>query len=256
MRHVQEHGVSKQEHEFKVVETAEGSVRLKQAILLYGGDGNSAFATVHQVGKNAHGAAVLLPGKPMTQLAVSRLARRLHRRDPGGFVPENLLYRDGATIAWWVPPQSRQVWFRCAADLLGAEERCEVVPHPGLVFAVSASRQWYVWAVKGDARPHPATALCRSPYWNVWDTCQICVGNVDLPGKTDAERIEAWNDAFFRSWFTHPNGSTPHVKYRGGTNQFWRDMLDGRHRTFPQTALVPTGKTLAQVMNERRGRDD
>lgn len=248
--------VNQEAHEFNVVEISQGSVKLEQAILLYGGDGNSAFATVHAVGKDAHGAAVLLPGKAMSNLAVARLARRLRRRDPGGFVPEHLLYRDGTTLAWWVPPRKRQVWFRCDAQWLGAEERSAVVPHPGLVFAVTASRQWFVWAVKGAARPQPETSLCRSPYWNVWESCQICVGNVDLPGKTDAERIEAWNDAFFRSWFTHPNGNTPHVKYAGGTNKFWRDMLDGKHDGFPESALVPIGKTLAQVMNERRGRDD
>lgn len=239
--------------EFKIVETAQAAVQLEQAILLYSCEGNSAFATVHGIGKDERGQALLLPGKAMTSLAVARLARRLRKRDPGGFVPENLLYRDATTIAWWLRPCRRQVWFRCDAERMGADERTAEVPNPGLVFAVTAGRQWYVWAVKGESRPAPETPLFRAPYFNVWDSHQICTGNVELPGRSDAERIGIWNDAFFRSWFTHPNGSKPLVAYAGGAYRFWRDMLDGKHAEFPDKVLVPAERTLAQVMTARGG---
>ena len=66
-----------------------------------------------------------------------------------------------------------------------------------------------------------------------------------------ADRIEAWNKAFFDSFFTHPNTQGPLVNYKGGPYRFWRDMLDGRHAVFPESALVPLGTSLAQVLDGR-----
>ena len=48
-----------------------------------------------------------------------------------------------------------------------------------------------------------------------------------------AEKINAWNAAFLRSFFTHPNSKGKLVRYRGGAYAFWRDMLDGKFKPFP-----------------------
>jgi PRTRC genetic system protein B len=243
---------------FELVEEEAGSVTLECAVLIYGSGrastGGSAFATVHGVQHDGKGAATILPGKPLTLVQAARLARRLSRPERGGFIAPTLLYQDQSIIAWWVPPARRQIWFRCDAALMGAGERGEVVPHPGLVFAVSAHRCWRVWAVKGAERPQPDTPMCRAPYFNVWENGRVCTGNVDVPGATTADRIAGWNAAFFDSWFTHPNIQKDLVQYRGGAYRFWRDMLDGRHHEFPERVLVPTGKTLAALLKEG-GRD-
>lgn len=240
---------------FEVMDAQTGAVHLESAILVYAGDGRQAFATVHQVAIDDAGQATILAGKAMTAIAVARLARRLTKRQEGGFVPPNLLYRDGQVLAWWVPPSRRQIWFRGDAEKLGGAERSEVVPHPGLVFAVTAERVWKVWAVKGIERPTPETLLFRAPYMNVWDSHAVCAGNVATPAGSDAERIDAWNEAWFRSYFTHPNGTQKIVEYRGGAYAFWRHMLDGRHPEFPERVLVGTGKTVRESIEEaRRGR--
>jgi PRTRC genetic system protein B len=222
------------------------AMNLAQAILLYRRNGGGAFATVHAIG--AKGAMpVILEGKPMTAAAAVRLGRELSRRAVrGGFVPPNLLYMDGETIAWWVPPARRHIAFR--APELGAPERGETVPHSGLVFAVDGRRAWRVWAVTGAQRPDEKTPLCRAPYFNVWDDGTICTGNVTVPDGTTAERIETWDRAFFGSFFTHPNGSGPLVTYRGGAFRFWRHMLDGKHAEFPERVLVPSKMTLAEAL--------
>ena len=243
---------SKKSLTFEVMEADRGAVRLQSAILVYTGDGRQAFATVHQVALDDAGQATILAGKAMTAVAVARLARRLTKRQEGGFVPPNLVYRDSHVLAWWVPPSRRQIWFRGDAEKLGAAERSEVVPHPGLVFAVTAERVWKVWAVKGSERPGPETVLFRAPYMNVWDNHTVCAGNVETPRASDTERIEAWNEAWFRSYFTHPNGTQKLVEYRGGAYAFWRHMLDGRHPDFPERVLVGTGKTLKAVLEETK----
>src|ERR1035437_2468687 len=101
-----------------------------------------------------------------------------------------------------------------------------MLPHPGLVFA-ACSKVWSVWAVKGDHRPRPDSMLYQAPYFNVWDGGRICQGNVEVPDGTTAEKIDAWNAAFFNSFFTHPNIHKNLAKYRGGAYKFWKDMLAG-----------------------------
>ena len=107
-------------------------------------------------------------------------------------------------------------------------------------------------------RVDKATPLFQAPYFNVYGTGAICQGNVDVPtggfAGSVADRIEAWNKAFFDSFFTHPNTQGPLVNYKGGPYRFWRDMLDGRHAVFPESALVPLGTSLAKVL-DRRGPD-
>lgn len=239
----------KRDLEFKVTEEAVCGVALDSAVLIYRGTDHSAFATVHPIHHDESGVATLLPGRSMTPLAVARMARRLSKgRERGGFIPAGLLYQNQTTMAWWVPPARRHIWFRCAGGELGAPERGESVPHPGLVFAVSADRSWHVWAVQGLERPSPATVLFQAPYFNVYASGAICQGNVNVPAGTTADKIEAWNTAFFTSFFTHPNVQGRLVNYKGGAYKFWRDMLDGRHAEFPEPVLVPLGLSLAQAL--------
>jgi PRTRC genetic system protein B len=233
---------------FNVVAEKDATFTLSTAILLYRG-GEATFATVHDVTTRG-GRPVILEGQALTTAAAVQLALDLSKNAVrGGFVPENLLFLDGDVMAWWVPPARRHIAFR--AKELGADERGEVVPHPGLVFKVDGQRNWFVWAVRGAARPAQNTPLHQAPYFNVWSGGAICTGNVTLPGGTTAERIDAWNAAFFGSFFTHPNVQGKLVKYRGGAFKFWRDLLDGRHAQFPEHTLVPCGQTLLDVLKRR-----
>ena len=220
---------------------------LTRAVLIYRGEGAS-IATVHPVAEGEHG-PVLLAGKPLTAAAGLRLARELAKNAlPRGFLPATLLYLDGAALAWWVPPARRHVAFR--APELGANERSAVVPHPGLVFCVAPRETWRVWAVQGSERPCADTPLFQAPYLNVDTRGHICSGNVRLPAGSTADCIEAWNQCFFNSFFTHTNAAGELVNYEGGAYGFWRDMLDQRFEGFPWEVLRPAGLTLAQAMAE------
>jgi PRTRC genetic system protein B len=237
---------------FEVVAGREQPLRLSRAILVYRGGGDAAFATVHRIGLKQN-MPVILEGRALTPGGAVELARSLVQgAQRGGFVPPGLLYMDGDRLAWWLPPARRHVAFR--ASELGAPERGEVVPHPGLVFMVDGSRKWWVWAVKGVERPTEESLLYRAPYFNVWEDGGICVGNVALPDGTTAERIEAWNQAFFGSYFTHPNGRAKLVASRRGAIGFWKDMLDRPPAKFPERALVPMKLTLGEALAAGRQR--
>lgn len=239
--------------EFHIRTEHDGVLALAQAVLIYRGAQGSALATVHEVAA-INGEATILAGKAMTPRAAVTLAHELSNRvGHGGFIPETVLYMDGDAMLWWTRPGRRHVAFRAGA--LGGGERGEVVPHPGLVFAAS-SRVWKVWAIKGDARPTPETALFQAPYFNVYDDGGICQGSASVPEGTTAEKVEAWNDAFFGSFFTHPNVRKNLVKYRGGSCKFWQDMLDGRFAQFPERVLVPVQMTLGQLLDGNEQRND
>lgn len=239
--------------EFRIRTQTDGILRLAQAVLIYQGASDSALATVHQV-EEVDGEPVILAGQAMTPRAAIQLARALSKSVAhGGFLPETVLYMDGDLLLWWVPPAKRHIVFR--APELGAPERGEVVPHPGLVFAAS-SRVWKVWAVKGRSRPALQTPLFQSPYFNVWEGGDICRGNVQVPEGTTPEKIDAWNAAFLGSFFTHPNSKGKLVRYRGGAYPFWRDMLDGKFKKFPERVLIDAKTTLGKLLGMGAQDDD
>jgi len=241
------------EAEFQIHTRTDGVLRLAQAILIYRGASNAALATIHDV-EQVDGEPVILAGRAMTPRAANQLSRSLSKSvSHGGFLPETVLYMDGDLLVWWLAPAPRHIAFR--APELGAPERGEVVPHPGLIFAAS-SKVWKVWAVKGRKRPTLDTALFQSPYFNVWEGGGICRGNVQVPEGTTTEKIAAWNAAFLGTFFTHPNGAGKLVRYRGGAYPFWRDMLDGKFKRFPERVLVDVTTTLGGVLGIEGGVDD
>nr|WP_297383518.1 PRTRC system protein B [uncultured Roseateles sp.] len=243
--------------EFSIHTPSENVLTLDQAVLLYHGRSGGALATVHEI-MTVDGAPVIGAGRAMTAQAARELAAALLQRAAyGGFVPETVLYIQGDVLLWWVPPARRHIAFRVGdehAEAFGGRERGEAVPQPGLVFAAS-SRTWRVWAVKGSRRPTPQTALYQAPYFNVDAQGRICQGNVPVPEGTTVERIDAWNDAFLRSYFTHPNVAGKLVRYRGGAYAFWRDMLDQRYARFPERVLVDAKTTLGALLGRQEAHD-
>ena len=240
------------EAEFSIHTPTDNVLELDQAVLLYHGRSGSALATVHEV-ITVDGAPVIGAGRAMTAQAARELAAALLQRAAhGGFLPETVLYLQGDLLVWWVPPARRHLAFRVGteqAEAFGGRERGETVPQPGLIFA-AASNVWRVWAVKGQTRPTPQTPLFQAPYFNVDGQGRICQGNVPVPNGTTVEKISAWNDAFLRSYFTHPNVAGKLLRYRGGAYAFWRDMLDGRFTRFPERVLVDAKTTLGQLLGE------
>jgi PRTRC genetic system protein B len=240
---------------FSIQAPTTGTVQLRRAVLIYDDSQGSALATVHNI-EDVDGEPVIGAGQAMTSRAAMDLARALLERVAhGGFLPETVLYMDGDLIVWWTPPARHHIAFRVDnehAEAFGGLERGETVPHPGLVFAAS-SRVWKVWAVEGVGRPTPATPLYQAPYFNVNGQGSICQGNVPVPEGATVEKIAAWNDAFLRSYFTHPNVAGKLVRYRGGAYAFWKDMLDGQFRRFPGRVLVDVKKTLGDLLGMKEG---
>lgn len=224
------------------------SLTLAQAILIYrarGSGNDSAYASVHEVTVQ-RGRSIIQAGKPVTPRAALRLAHAISPKIAHvGYLPGNVLYADGETLVWWHPPHQRHIAFRCPETILG--ERSAVVAHPALVFMVSAGK-WLVWAHKGHRRPEPDSPLWQAPYFNVGADGTICRGNVATPGGSTIDKIGVWEDAFFRSYFTHPNRPKGLVRHAGGAYAFWLRMVEQQLPRFPQRALVAAGATLGDLV--------
>lgn len=221
-------------------------LQLDSAVLLYRSSNNNAvYATVHDVIETA-GQRQIGAGRPLTVAEVADFAQAASARTAyQGFIDPRLLYVGPSAMAWWCPPRRRRVWF--AADGKIGHASAETA-HPGLVFVVHG-RNWYVVAVRHDMRPSPSSGAYYAPYFNVWESGQICTGNVDLPDRPGPDAIKVYEDAFFRSRFTHSNyhGKSA-VRRKGGLTQLWVDLLAGAD--FPETCLVSRKKTISDFINE------
>ncbi len=221
---------------------------LANAILLYTkktgySSAQVCFASIHEV-ENKAGTPRIMQGSAVSNKAIIEALKQLTPEEyiQSELLPENILAKGSDHLVWYAKPQKRQVWFKDA----NIGDVSFLADHPGLVFVV-AHQQWHVFAINGNERPTPKTPLYVAPYFNVWAGGHICVGNIDLPKGKMKFDTGAWEECFFRSYFTHPNVHTKGglTKYRGGIYALWRALKKGR--AFPIRSLVPSGETLSDV---------
>lgn len=228
----------------------QSTLRLTHALLLYkGGDGNGSveYSSLHPIEESKRG-AVIGAGHPTSKAALAGILKDLSPKKNTLFdiIPSGMISSGPHHLVWYCKPQTRQVWFR--NDRLGGEVSAPV-PHPGTVFVLFRD-DWYVFAVKSQYRPDEEDELYIAPYFNVWEGGKICTGNVTLPKGKQRWNTVAWEEAFYRSFFTHINGheKTGIVSFSGGAFAFWKKMLNGKYKTFPERHLVPTGATLSKTL--------
>lgn len=222
-------------------------LRARHAILLYGSTYADAYASIHEV-EDENGELRIREGVPASVPGLRALMVHLDlaRADRPTFNDTRILSRGASWLVWWVKPAPRRVWFN--AKKIGV--RSEVVPHPGLVFAVTP-KGWKIFAVKGKGRPLPGTKLYQAPYFNVWQGGGICAGSARTPEGDERHDPDSWERAFFDSAFTHPNIHEPGalVADTKGPVSFWKEMLDGKHESFPVDRLVATKTTLGGLLD-------
>ncbi len=228
------------------VSGAQKVYEMSHAILLYGERGGQAvFASVHGIQTSKEGVATIEAGTPVSKIGLVKMMQTLVPEDyaPAELLGNHILAKGSDYLVWYCKPQKRQVWFKNKEI---GQDVSATTYQPGLVFIISKGH-WYVFAVKGSKRPTSSTPLYVAPYLNVWKGGCICTGNIETPKGELKFSTAAWEEAFFRSYFTHPN---QHEKgaltsYRGGIFSLWRALMKGR--AFPTESLVRAGETLDQA---------
>lgn len=237
----------------KVVNEMRGQeMGITHAVLLHGGfrggQRGKRFATLHEVDTGKDGRPMISAGVVASRSSLELVMGDLSGRVTLEFIDERILALSANAVVWWRKPSSARVWFntRESSKLKG---RTGVVPQPGLVFAVTESG-WFVWAVQGDQRPDPATALFQAPYMNVWSGGRICSGQAKLPTGIGPDVCSAYEESFWSSRFTHANIHTPKLltAWKGGIEALWCSLLDGKHKSFPLQALVPLHMNVEQLL--------
>ena len=237
---------------FGIVEAeASKEMDLIGALLLYSSsDGRSVYASNHQViyAEDAPNVPLLGPGSAPSKKVLAQLGEKISAAAAfAGFIPENLLYMAPRLIAWWCPPQPRHLWFTTQDDVIG--EASATITQPGVVFLVSSGRL-YVFSTEGEERPQPETPLYKAPYFNVWESGEVCTGNVAMPKSMDAGAMKDYERAFYGSRFTHPNDPNL-VSCQGGAIPMWKHLLDNPNAAWEWAQwLVPCKSTLAQKIKE------
>lgn len=223
-------------------------LNLTKAVLIYSGGHGQGYATVHEAISGPNLAQPSLSaGVPVTKSALVALMNDLGSAESYGFLPANVLAVGRNHLVWWSPPQKRTIWFKAQAPI---GVRCGTTVHPGLVFAV-IDGNWAIYAVKGTERPTADSHLFQAPYFNVWESGQICTGNVVLPDLSSVERMAAYESAFFGSYFTHPNIMKKGrlTRFRGGPFALWNSLLKRPRKVFPENSLAPLGRTAGDLVH-------
>lgn len=223
--------------------------RLAQAVLVYRGGGDGAFASLHQIKQGENGAPYLAAGEALTTAFLRTLAQGLGTQAKPEVFPDHVLARTPDLLVWW-SRSCRRVMFFAGAD----EEACKLnglaFPHPALVFKV-AGKNLYVRAITTSSRPVPETKLKTAPYWNTDARGLVCPGTMRIPETTDLTSMAQWEGSYFGSSFTHPAGAACLTSHPGGFIGLWRSLV-GRIK-FPIRYLTDADETLQEFVT---GGDD
>jgi PRTRC genetic system protein B len=223
-------------------------LRLKEAILIYGGgDSSRTFATLHEIEQAAAkgSTAFLAPGRALQWQQLKELHDQLYTPIQADFLPPQILARTETLLCWWSAAAIRPLFFRRNDPGL-ASLRGKLYPHPPLVFLATRA-DLFVWALPRDERPVANTVLCRAPYWNIYDSdARVCLGTMVHPESLNLESCRRWEEGFFRSEFTHAAGPHKVTRYRKGFLAMWKS-LDNKP-AFPLKYLIALNTTVTQVI--------
>ena len=125
--------------------------KLSEAVLVYRGGGDGAFASLHQVKQAENGIPYLTPGEALTTAFLRTLAQGLGAQVKPEILPDNVLARTPDMLVWWSRPQCRVMFFG-GADQKARKMNGLVFPHPALVFKV-AGKDLFVRATAMTSRP-------------------------------------------------------------------------------------------------------
>jgi len=216
---------------------------LKQAVLVYQ-EGNRAFATLHEVKSRPDGPSYLCAGQSVTTGFLETLAKGLGASMAAEVLPENVLARTPALIAWWNPAQARLMFFG-DSDPKTRHLNGKMYPHPALVFMIHG-RELFVRALRENRRPKSNTRLMNAPYWNTDAEGRVCLGSMRVPEEVSASSLRGWEEAYFASEFTHPSGAVRLTSHRGGFVGLWSSLVERKH--FPVRFLADSKRTLEEFL--------
>lgn len=231
------------------------SYELREALLVYRSDRQNStmrssdiaptFVTKHAIQLSAEGTPTMGPGAVLDKSDLDTLIKGLRGVVPVEFLPPNVLVRTQESVVWWTPAAIRPMFYlkdkSAELDQLSGKR----FPQPPLLFRASAGNL-DVRALLRNERPQLDSPLFRAPYWNVYDTGNICLGSTKIPGDASVASLPRWEQAFFESEFTHSNTTCKLTEHPGGFIGLWKSLAG--KKTFPVEHLADAQETLKKFI--------
>ncbi len=171
--------------------------------------------------------------------------QRLNFLQTKGIVSSNILSIGTVGIPrviWYTPAMRTGLLFHAE---LGIENG--VYPIPPMVWDATRD-SLHVYALQVDQRPTADTQLFMPPYHNIFDTCGVCMGSVDIEQfqpECLEDFVESWQRYFFSSYFVHL-GSIGNPT-RSPLCEVWKN-LHNTDKPFPLDELLKYKKTLKDIL--------
>ncbi|MBO9681958.1 MAG: hypothetical protein J7502_04715 [Flavisolibacter sp.] len=191
---------------------------------------------------------------PLSKNEIARLRKMFEQKnDPkqrflhfNGIIPENLLHVDFTPneerVIWYTTPGMQTMFF---IQSLGIDDGVAKVP--GLVW-VASKHDLKIFATKIKVRPDQNTPLFHAPFFNMYKTGAVCLGNVPVSFTNDEslqDFIQKWQIYFWGSRFSHLIDNHQPVK----TNiiQLWQQQTV-KNNVFPVSVLNPAKLLLKNLL--------
>jgi PRTRC genetic system protein B len=165
-----------------------------------------------------------------------------------GVLPGNLLYLDttpdAENVIWFTGAARQRLYF---VDSLGIPSG-KLAKVPAMLWKATP-KGLFVFALKAAGRPSENTRLYHAPFFNLYNTGAVCMGNVQWSfNKTESVQkfITKWQHYFWNSRFSHLLAGNSPVK--NNIVQFWQHQIADRS-DFPLSVLKPTNLTLKSILS-------
>lgn len=204
----------------------------------YETDKNEVYVESYDIGKrgqpiNAHPLSIA-EMVTLSKLFQATEELKSNYLKPKGLLPANVLYLDAQAegfVVWYTPPMETELFF--VPDLQLPTGKAHI---PAMVWKASKN-SLHVYALKGKSKPNANTPLYHAPYFNIYDSGNVCMGTVQITIDRFTrleDFISKWETYFFNSYFSHTIGN--HSGAKIDLVSLWREQL-ATGKPFPSDML-------------------
>jgi PRTRC genetic system protein B len=164
---------------------------------------------------------------------------------PKGILPTNVLHinpSENGSVLWYTKAQERQLFFLESLEIPNGKAGV-----PSMLWLAN-KETLYVFALASDRRPNETTQLYHAPYFNVYESGNVCMGTVDVNIKNSVsveEFTAAWESYFFNSYFSHLINE--HNPIKGNCVSLWKDLIKTGN-AFPKEVLKKNNRNLKNLL--------
>ena len=189
---------------------------------------------------------------PLTEREAKVLAKSLNlttkKQDflkPQGILSTHILYlnpSENGFVIWYTKAGKRQLYF---SENLEIQSGTAEVP---AMLWLATQRSLKIFALSSNRRPTEKTSLFYSPFFNVYENGNVCMGtvNIDIQNSASVEEFtEKWEEYFFNSYFSHLMNE--HNPITGNCVNLWKSLID-TEKPFPKEVLKSADKTLKSLL--------